>query len=140
MEATFIGSKHLGGFKSGLGVGTKIVDELPEMEPVLETIRGQDVLDHLGSEAVTSSAPKGCQPKLSIGVHRRSFQKTFLRMEKLANERVVQSGLPFLNECKFKAAKIGSTGKKEGLEPIRTDSGVRANSEGLVPLGRGGHW
>ena len=62
MEATFIGSKHLGGFKSGLGVGTKIVDELPEseMEPVLETIGGQDVLDHLGSEAVVSSAPKGC--------------------------------------------------------------------------------
>ena len=93
------------------------MDELPEMEPVLEAIRGQDVLDHLGSEAVVSSAPKGCQPKLGIDVHRRSFQKTFLRMEKLANERVIQSGLPFLNKCKFKAAKIEPTGKKRDWSP-----------------------
>ena len=87
------------------------------MEPVLKTIRRQDVFDHLGSEAVAGSAPKSCQPKLGIGVHRRSFQKTFLRMEKLTNERVVQFGLPFLNKCKFKAAKIGSTGKKRDWGP-----------------------
>ena len=66
---------------------------------------------------MTGSTPKCGRAELSIGVHRRSFQKTFFRMEKLADKRVVQFGLPFLNESKFKAAKIGSASKKRDWGP-----------------------
>ena len=117
MEAPFLRSKHLGGVKSGLGVGAKIVDEVPQMKPVLEAVGGQNVFDDLRGEAVTSSAPQCCQAKLSIGVHRRAFQKSFLRMEKLANERVIQPGLPLLDECKFEAPKIGAAGEKRDWGP-----------------------
>ena len=36
------------------------------------------------------------------------FEKTLLWMEKLANERVIQARLPFLNQCHFKAAVVAS--------------------------------
>ena len=88
-----------------------------QTKPVLEPVRGQNVLDHLRSEAVAGSTPKCGQAELSIGVHRRLFQKTIFRMEKLADKRVVQSGLPFLDEGKFKAAKIGSASKKRDRGP-----------------------
>ena len=82
------------------------MDEVPQLETVLESIGGQDVLDNLWCKSVSSTAPKSGQSELCIGVHRRSFQKTLLRMEKLANERVVQSRLPFLDEGKFKASVV----------------------------------
>ena len=66
---------------------------------------------------MASTTPKRSQPELSIGVHRGSFQETLFRMNKLANKRVVQSGLPFLDESKFEAAKIGSACKKMDWGP-----------------------
>ena len=103
--------------KPGFGVGARIVDAVPKMKSVLEPVRGQNVLDHFRSEAMTGSTPERGQAELSIGIHRRSFQKTFFRMEKLANKRVVQSRLPFLNKGKFKAAKIGSASKNRDWGP-----------------------
>ena len=96
-ETTFVGAKHFGGFKSGFGVGTKVVDDVPELEAMLEAIRRQDVFDHLGSEAMASTTPKRSQPELCMCVHRWMLQKTLLGVEKLANERIVQPRLPFLN-------------------------------------------
>ena len=89
--------EHFGGLKSGLGVGAKVVDDMPELEPMLEAVGSQNVLDHFGSEAMAGSTPKRGQTELCVGVHRWTFQKTLLRVEKLANERVVQTRLPFLN-------------------------------------------
>ena len=70
---------------------------MTELEPVLKAVRGQDVLDHFGSETMAGTAPKFGQSELSVGVHRWTFQKTLLRVKKLANEWVVQTRLPFLN-------------------------------------------
>ena len=77
------------------------MDDVPELEAMLEAIRGQDIFDHLGSEAKAGTTPKCSQPKLCIGFHRRSFQKTLLRVKELANKRVVQPRLPFLDESEF---------------------------------------
>ena len=78
-ETTFVGTEHFGGLKSGFGVGTKVVDDVPELEAVLEAVRSQDVFDHLGSEAMASTAPKRSQPELCICIHRWTLQKTLLR-------------------------------------------------------------
>ena len=117
METPFLGTKQFGGVKSGFGVGTKIVDEVPQMKPILEAVRGQNVFNELRGEAVTSSAPQCCQAKLGICVHRRAFHKSFLRMEELANERVVQPWLPLLDECEFEAPKVGAAGEKRDWGP-----------------------
>ena len=74
------------------------MDDVPKTKSVLEPVRGQNVRDHFWSETMTDTTPKGGQAELSIGVHGRSFQETFFRTEKLTDKRVVQSGLPFLNE------------------------------------------
>ena len=55
-EAAIIGTNHFGGFESGLGVGAKVMDDVPELEPVLEAVRGQDVFDHFGSEAMAGQS------------------------------------------------------------------------------------
>ena len=96
-EATIIGQKHFGSFESGLGIGAKVMDDVPKLEPMLEAVRSQDVLDHFGSKAMAGTAPKCSQPELCVGVHRWTFQKTLLRVKKLANEWVFQTRLPFLN-------------------------------------------
>ena len=66
--------KHSGGVKSGLRVGAQIVDEIPQVESILESVRGQNGFDGCGSETMTCTAPQGCQAELSIGVHGRTFQ------------------------------------------------------------------
>ena len=38
-------------------------------------------------------------------------------MKKLANEGIIQPGLPFLDEGKFKAPKIGAAGEKSDWGP-----------------------
>jgi len=45
--------------------------------------------------------PECSQAKLSVGVQGRFFKNDFLGMEELANERVVESGLPFLDDGHF---------------------------------------
>ena len=93
------------------------MDDVPELEAMLEEIRGQDIFDHLGSEAMAGTTPKCSQPKLCVGVHRRSFQKTLLRVEELADKRVVQLRLPFLDESKFVTAKVRTASKKRDWSP-----------------------
>ena len=93
-ETTIIGTKHVGGFESGLGVGAKVMDDVPKL---VEAVRSQDVLDHFGSEAMAGTAPKCSQSELSVGVHRWTFQKTLLWVKNLAHEWVLQTRLPFLN-------------------------------------------
>ena len=66
---------------------------------------------------MASTAPQSCQAKLGICVHRGSFQNTLLRVEKLANEGIVQLGLPLLDECEFKATKIRTACKKREWGP-----------------------
>ena len=65
---------------------------------------------------MASTTPKCSQPKLCI-VHRRSFQKTILRVKKLANEWVVQPRLPFLDGSKFETAKAQTACKKRDWSP-----------------------
>ena len=50
--------------------------------------------------------PKGGQAKLRVGVENGFFENTLLWVEELANEGIVESGLPFLNEGHFKAAIV----------------------------------
>ena len=106
-----------GGLECGFGVGAKVMDDVPELEAMLEAVRRQDIFDHLGSEAMAGTTPKCSQPKLCIGVHRRSFQKTLLRVKELADKRVVQPRLPFLNEGKFETAKVRTACKKRDWSP-----------------------
>ena len=138
METPFLGTKQFGGVKSGFGVGTKIVDEVPQMKPILEAVRGQNGFDDLWSEAVTSSAPQCCQAKLCV--HGRAFQQALLRMEKVADKRVVQPGLPLLDEGEFETPKVGATGeKRDCMGPRQIGFDVRANSAGPLPLAPSGH-
>ena len=51
------------------------------------------------------SSPKRGQAKLSAGGF---FEDTFLGIGELANERIVESGLPFLNGGHFEAAVVCS--------------------------------
>ena len=52
------------------------------------------------------TTPKGGQAKLCVGVEKSFFENTLLWVEELANEGIVESGLPFLNEGHFKAAIV----------------------------------
>ena len=56
------------------------------------------------------TTPKSGKAKLCVGIEEGFFEKAFLWMVKLANEGVVQSGLPFLDEGYFKAAVVHSVG------------------------------
>ena len=56
------------------------------------------------------TTPKSGKAKLCVGIEERFFEKAFLGMVKLANEGVVQSWLPFLDEVYFKAAVVHSVG------------------------------
>ena len=56
------------------------------------------------------TTPKSGKAKLCVGIEEGFFEKAFLGMVKLANEGVVQSWLPFLDEGYFKAAVIHSVG------------------------------
>ena len=52
------------------------------------------------------TTPEGGKAKLCIGIEKGLFEKTLLWMVELANERIVQTGLPFLNEGCFKTAVV----------------------------------
>ena len=56
------------------------------------------------------TTPKSGKAKLCVGIEEGFFEKAFLWMVKLANEGVVQSWLPFLDEGNFKAAVVHSVG------------------------------
>ena len=62
------------------------------------------------SEFVFGTTPEGGKAKLCIGIEKGFLEKTLLWMVKLANEGVVQSRLPFLNEGYFEAAIVNSVG------------------------------
>ena len=52
------------------------------------------------------TTPEGGKAKLCIGIEKGLFEKTLLWMVELANERIVQTGLPFLNDGCFKTAVV----------------------------------
>ena len=54
------------------------------------------------------TTPEGGKAKLCVGIQKGFFEKTLLWMEKLANEGIVESRLPFLNEGHFEAAIVDS--------------------------------
>ena len=54
--------------------------------------------------------PKSRKAKLSIGVKKGFFEKTLLWVEELANERIIEARLPFLDEGYFKTAVVHSVG------------------------------
>ena len=56
------------------------------------------------------TTPEGGKAKLCIGIEKGFFEKTLLWMVELANERIVQTGLPFLDEGYFKTAVVHSVG------------------------------
>ena len=58
------------------------------------------------SKFVFGTTPEGGKAKLCIGIEKGFFEKTLLWMVELANERIVQTGLPFLNEGHFEASII----------------------------------
>ena len=80
----------------------------PEFQAVLKPFRCQDVFDDLRGELVFGPSPEGGKPKLCIGVHRRFLEDAFPWMEKLANEWVVKTWLPFLYQGEFEAAVVRS--------------------------------
>ena len=47
---------------------------------------------------------------MRVGIQNGFFENTFLGVEELANERIVESGLPLLNEGHFEAAIVCSVG------------------------------
>ena len=55
------------------------------------------------------TTPEGGKAKLCVGIEEGFLEKTFLWMVKLANEGVVQSRLPFLDEGYFEAAIVHSS-------------------------------
>ena len=62
------------------------------------------------SEFLFGTTPKSGKAELCVGIEEGFFEKAFLWMVKLANEGIVQSGLPFLDEGYFKAAVVHSVG------------------------------
>ena len=56
------------------------------------------------------TTPEGGKAKLCIGIEKGFFEKTLLWMVELANEGIVQRGLPFLDEGYFKTAVVHSVG------------------------------
>ena len=56
------------------------------------------------------TTPKSGKAKLCVGIEEGFFEKTLLWMVKLANEGIVQTGLPFLDEGCFEAAIVNSVG------------------------------
>jgi len=84
------------------------VDDCPEFQTVLESGRGQNLTNQLWSEFVFGTTPEGGEAKLSVGIKKGLFEETLLWMEEVANKRIVEARLPFLNECHFKTAVVGS--------------------------------
>ena len=54
------------------------------------------------------TTPKGGEAKLCVGIQKGFFENTLLWVEELANEGIVESGLPLLNEGHFEAAIVCS--------------------------------
>ena len=116
-EATIIGPEHFGLFKSCFCVRPQGVNDGPEFQSVLKPFRCQDIFDDLQSELVFGSSPEGGKPKLCIGVHRRFLEDAFPWVEKLANECVVHTWLPFLDQGEFEAAIVRSFREERNGNP-----------------------
>ena len=56
------------------------------------------------------ATPKSGKAELCVGIEQGFFEKAFLWMVELANEGIVQTGLPFLDEGYFKTAVVHSVG------------------------------
>ena len=52
------------------------------------------------------TTPKGGQAELCVGVEKGFFENALLCVEELANEGIVKSGLPLLDEGHFEAAVV----------------------------------
>ena len=57
VKSPFLGSKHAGGVKTGFGVGAQVVDKIPEVKTILESVGGQNGFDDRGSETMTGTTP-----------------------------------------------------------------------------------
>ena len=93
------------------------MNKLPHRKAILESVGQDDVFDNLRCEAMSCSAPQSGQSKLCIHVHLRLFQKALPRVIKLANERKIQLGLPFLNEGQLHRTKIISASEQWNRAP-----------------------
>ena len=74
------------------------------------------------------SQGKGLHVQCRFG-HDSSSTKPFSRVEKVADERIVEPRLPLLYEGEFKAVVVSTTNKKnqkEGLGPKHRGSDVHA--------------
>ena len=56
------------------------------------------------------ATPKSGKAELCVGIEQGFFERAFLWMVELANEGIVQAGLPFLDEGYFKTAVVHSVG------------------------------
>ena len=57
VKPPFLGSKHASGVKTGFGVGAQVVDKIPEVKTILESVGGQNGFDDRGSETMTCTTP-----------------------------------------------------------------------------------
>ena len=57
VKSPFLRSKHASGVKTGFGVGAQVVDKIPEVKTILESVGGQNGFDDRGSETMTGTTP-----------------------------------------------------------------------------------
>ena len=55
---------------------------------------------------MSRATPQGCQAELRIGVEKGLLEDTFLWMEKLTNERIIEFRLPLLDQGHFETAIV----------------------------------
>ena len=84
------------------------MDDGPKFKSVLKPIGCQDLTNESWSELMFGSSPKRGQTKLSVCVQSRFLEDAFLGVKELTNERIVESGLPFLNDGHFETAIVCS--------------------------------
>ena len=57
---------------------------------------------------MTRATPECCKSELGIGVEKGFFENTPFWMEELANERVIEFGLPLLDQSHLETTKVCS--------------------------------
>ena len=66
---------------------------------------------------MSRATPEGCKAKLAVGVEKGFFENTPFGMEELANEWVVEFGLPFLDQGHLETAEVCSVGVEWDWSP-----------------------
>ena len=57
VKSPFLRSQHASGVKTGFCVGAQVVDKIPEVKTILESVGGQNGFDDRGSETMTGTTP-----------------------------------------------------------------------------------